>query len=113
VYTAPANSVNPAVPDTEINATDFNSMLTDLSEALTESIASDGVTTTTVAIPFAAGVTINNTGLKVYDTNATNTLAITPGSNLTVDRVFTITTGDANRTLSMAGNLTFAGSITT
>lgn len=53
VYTPPANSVNPAVPDTEINADDFNDMLADLSEAMTDSIASDGQTTITADLPMA------------------------------------------------------------
>ncbi len=45
--------------------------------------------------------------LKLADTNATHFLVITPGSNLTANRVFTITTGDAARTLDIsAANVT-------
>lgn len=47
-------------------------------------------------------VTLENSGLKVYDTNATHTLQITPGSNLSANRVFTLTTGDAARTLDIS-----------
>lgn len=112
VYTLPSNSFNPAVADTEIDADAWNDTGADLATALTESIASTGVTTTTASIPFAAGVTINNTGLKVYDTNASHTLAIVPGSNLTSNRTLTLTTGDANRGVSLGGDLTLAGSLT-
>jgi len=51
-------------------------------------------------------VTIPNTGLHVLDTNATHDLIITPGSDLSADRIFTITTGDAARTLTMTGDAT-------
>jgi hypothetical protein len=67
---------------------------------------SDGDTLTT-------GLTFPNGGLHILDTNATHDLIITPGSNLTADRVFTITTGDAARTLSMAGNITTAADFIT
>lgn len=57
--------------------------------------------------PTFAGVTLGNTGLHVLDTNASHDLVITPGSDLTADRIFTITTGDAARTLDVsAANVT-------
>ena len=52
-------------------------------------------------------VYLNNTGLKIKDTNATHGLTIAPGSNITADRVLTVTTGDADRTLDIS-----AGSVT-
>lgn len=58
-------------------------------------------------------LTLPNDGLHILDSNATHDLIITPGSNLTADRVLTITTGDAARTISLSGNLTLAGSLTT
>lgn len=112
-YTLPSNSFNPAVADTEISETDWNETADDLETAITASIAKDGQTTTTARIPFAAGVLINNTGLNIQDTDASHELTLKPGSNLTADRTLTITTGDADRTLQMAGNLAFAGSVTT
>jgi hypothetical protein len=60
----------------------------------------------TTSSPQFAGVTLGNEGLHLLDTNASHDLIIKPGSDLTADRIFTITTGDAARTLSMAGNLT-------
>lgn len=48
-------------------------------------------------------VYLNNTGLKVKDTDASHGLSIVPGSNLTADRTLTITTGDAARTLDISG----------
>lgn len=52
-------------------------------------------------------VTIPNSGLHILDTNASHDLVITPGSDLTADRILTITTGDAARTLDIS-----AGSVT-
>lgn len=52
-------------------------------------------------------LTIPNSGLHVLDTNASHDLVITPGSDLTADRILTITTGDAARTLDIS-----AGSVT-
>lgn len=52
-------------------------------------------------------VYLNNTGLKVKDTNASHGLTIAPGSDLSADRTLTITTGDAARTLDIS-----AGSVT-
>lgn len=51
-------------------------------------------------------VYLNNTGLKVKDTNASHGVSIVPGSNITADRTLTVTTGDANRTIDIsAGDL--------
>lgn len=62
----------------------------------------DGDTLTT-------GLTFPNTGLHILDTNATHDLIITPGSNLTADHTLTITTGDADRTLTLSGDTTLSG----
>jgi len=47
-----------------------------------------------------------NDGLQVKDTNASHYLIIKPGSDLSADRILTITTGDAARTLTLNGNPT-------
>jgi hypothetical protein len=52
-------------------------------------------------------VQLGNTGLRIRDTNASHNLSIVPGSDLSADRVLTITTGDAARTLDIS-----AGSVT-
>lgn len=49
-----------------------------------------------------ATLTLGNEGLHLLDTNATHDLIIKPGSNLTADRIFTLTTGDAARTLDIS-----------
>lgn len=54
-------------------------------------------------------VYLNNTGLKVKDTDASHGLSIVPGSNLTADRTLTVTTGDADRTLTMNASTTLGG----
>lgn len=53
-----------------------------------------------------AGMIFPNTGLKVLDTNSSHTLNIKPGSDLTADRILTVTTGDAARTVTLNGNPT-------
>jgi len=52
--------------------------------------------------PVFAGVTLGNEGLHLLDTDASHDLVIKPGSNLTADRILTITTGDAARTLDIS-----------
>jgi hypothetical protein len=51
-------------------------------------------------------ITAPNSGLHILDTDASHDLIITPGSNLTADRVLTITTGDAPRTLTVTADAT-------
>lgn len=55
-----------------------------------------------------ASATFNNTGLKLRDTNASHSLTVAPGSDLTADRTLTVTTGDADRTVTLSGNPTLA-----
>jgi hypothetical protein len=54
-------------------------------------------------------ITAPNTGLHILDTNASHDLIVTPGSDLTADRTLTITTGDADRTLTISGSTTLGG----
>lgn len=54
-------------------------------------------------------VYLNNTGLKIKDTNASHGLIIAPGSDITADRTLTVTTGDASRTLTLSGDATLSG----
>lgn len=49
---------------------------------------------------------LNNTGLKIKDTNASHGLTIAPGSDLTADRTLSLVTGDAARTITLTGNPT-------
>lgn len=60
----------------------------------------------------STGFTFPNTGLHILDTNASHDLIIAPGSDLSADRTLTITTGDADRTLTLAGNATISGTNT-
>lgn len=56
--------------------------------------------------------TLSNTGLHLLDTDSSHDLIIAPGSNLTADRTLTITTGDADRTLTISANATISGTNT-
>lgn len=49
---------------------------------------------------------LNNTGLKIKDTNASHGLTLKPGSDLTADRTLTLTTGDNPRTITLQGDPT-------
>ena len=50
-YNAPASSWNPAVSSTQINPSDWNNLLNDISTALTTTITKDGQTTPTADLP--------------------------------------------------------------
>ena len=67
--------------------------------------ASFGSNTLSGAVSFAG---IANTGLKVLDTNASHVLSLVPGSDITANRALTLTTGDADRTITLSGNPTLA-----
>ncbi len=59
-------------------------------------------------------LTVPNTGLHLLDTDASHDLIIKPGSNLTADKTFTLTTGDNNRTLNIsAADVTISSFIAT
>jgi hypothetical protein len=66
---------------------------------------SDGDTLTT-------GLTFPLAGLHILDTNASHDLILSPGSNLTADRTLTLTTGDADRTLTIGASASVAGTNT-
>lgn len=57
-------------------------------------------------------ITIPNTGLHLLDTDSSHDLILAPGSNLTADRTLTITTGDADRTLTISASATISGTNT-
>lgn len=57
-------------------------------------------------------IDVPNVGLKLRDADASNVMIVKPGSNLTADRTLTITTGDSDRTLTLAGNATESGTNT-
>lgn len=70
----------------------------------------------TISVTPASNITsatFTNTGLKVRDTDASHSLTVAPGSNLTADRTLTVTTGDADRTLNLSGGSLTTGSAAT
>jgi len=70
--------------------------------------AASSPTFANVTIAAATGITFANTGLHVLDSNASHDLIIKPGSNLTADKTLTITTGNADRTITLSGNPTLS-----
>lgn len=64
---------------------------------------------TAVDVTASGIVTTTNTGLHTLDTNASHDLIWKPGSDLSQDRTFTLTTGDNDRTLDIsAANVTIS-----
>lgn len=63
-----------------------------------------------LTIKLIANATFRNSGsLRIQDTDASHTLRFAVGSNLTANRTFTLTTGNANRTLDIsAGDVTIS-----
>ena len=74
----------------------------------------------TAGSPQFTGLTITGTGsitgalqfdsdaLRLADTNASHYLILTPGSDLSANRVLTLTTGDSARTVTISGNTTIS-----
>jgi hypothetical protein len=81
--------------------------------ALTHSLNSLAFTGASAGYSFDAAVTVPNTGLRILDTNASHGLTVKPGSDITAERTLTLTTGDADRTVTLAGDLTTAGAFVT
>jgi len=87
-----------------VETTDILSWITGTTNQIT--VTDDGDGTVTLSIPSGAVLTLANTGLHLLDTNASHDLIIKPGSDLTADRTYTITTGDSDRTITLQGNPT-------
>lgn len=62
--------------------------------------------------PIVTSLSVGASGLLIRDTDLSHYLIFAVGSNLTANRTFTLTTGDADRTLTMAGNATISGTNT-
>ena len=62
---------------------------------------------TRIVSPASAGG-FGNAELSIRDTDGSHRLTLSPGSDLTADRVLTLTTGDAARTVTLSGNPTLA-----
>jgi len=68
--------------------------------------------TPTLGVATATSLSVGNTGLGILDTDASHTLSIVPGSNLTANRQLTIVTGDADRQLTITGTSSIIGTNT-
>jgi hypothetical protein len=67
---------------------------------------------TVQTVESAAQTFANSSGVKILDTNASHTLGLVVGSDLTATRTLTITTGDASRVLTLSGDATISGTNT-
>lgn len=112
------NLINAALTPSRLVASDASGSLTSVSNLASWiagtsqqiTVANDGDGTITLSLPddvLIPGVlTVPNAGLHLLDTNASHDFIIKPGSDLTADRILTITTGDAARTVTLNGNPT-------
>jgi hypothetical protein len=66
-----------------------------------------------LAQTFTGVKTFANEGIHILDTNATHDLVLKAGSDLSADRILTITTGDAARTITLGGAITTTGDLIT
>jgi len=125
-YSLPSNTWNPATPETPILSDDWNQTGADIATAITQSIASDGQTTTTAPIPFSQGIRfiggtvsapsfsiIGDTDTGFY-TPAANQMAIAVGgvqgfliTSIGITVPLALTVGD---NVSIALSLTVGGS---
>lgn len=58
-------------------------------------------------------LTLPNTGLHLLDTDASHDLIIKPASNVTADRTLNLATGDADRTITLGGDVSLAKGFST
>lgn len=103
-----ADELNAAGVESELEAVlDINELQ---GEAGAANLAADSVGDSeldgTADFDITGSVTLDSDALQIDDTNASHQLVITPGSDLTADRVLTLTTGDAARTLTLSDNAT-------
>jgi hypothetical protein len=61
---------------------------------------------------FSADQTFTNEGIHILDTNASHDLVLKCGSDLTADRILTIATGDAARSVTLGGDVALSGALT-
>jgi hypothetical protein len=99
-----------------IGSTGADPVLATITGTADQITVTNGAGTITLSVPAdfkpPTVMTLPNTGLHILDTNASHDLIIKPGSDLTADKTLTITTGDADRTVTLAGDLTTNGAVT-
>lgn len=91
-----------------VNGTDAVAVTGSMAAQLANNVAITGGTISNATLSNVA-VVANASSLGVRDSDGSHVLSIAAGSNLTANRVFTLTTGDAARTLDIsAGNVTIS-----
>lgn len=127
-YSAPSNSWNPAVANTAITSDDWNTLLADMSLALTTTLTKDGQSTTSARIGFAVGTSATGSSASAVaysatgDTNtgvyfpAADEIGIAAGGIPIMTATATTVTFPVAVTFSgspsIAGNLTVTGNLT-
>ena len=100
------------------NATLSDSGTLTLAEGLsvTAGVSAGGFTLTGFALVInediiegVAEINIDHNGLRLFDSDGSHPLIVSVGSNLTANRTLTVTTGDANRTITLSGDTTLSG----
>jgi hypothetical protein len=99
-------SGQPVVAGTVISSTAFNALTSDLATGLSTAITKDGQTTTTVRIPFAAGI---NSTLVTDSTNTTSGSIITAGGVGIAKALYVGTTANVAGAVTLQSTLGVTG----
>jgi hypothetical protein len=99
-------SGQPVVAGTVISSTAFNALTADLATGLSTAITKDGQTTTTVRIPFAAGI---NSTLVTDSTNSTSGSIITAGGVGIAKALYVGTTANVAGAVTLQSTLGVTG----
>jgi len=99
-----ANYVGLLMDVTETAAVGSADMLIDLRVSTASQFSVDPSGNTIVA----GSITVPNEGLHLLDLGSDHDLIIKPGTDLSADRILTITPGDAARTITLSGNPTLS-----
>jgi len=97
-FTAPSNSVNPAVEGTAVDETDFNALVDDIESALTESVYTAGLGSTDNQLVRTDGTDtkkVQGTGITVDDSNNVSGIAALSAT--------TVNIGNADTTIARTG----------
>lgn len=123
VYTFPSSEFKPAVSGGTLTAASWNTLVSDIETAMTASIASDGQTTCSARIPFAAGASATGSAVSAVAysrTGDTNTGLYFPAADqlgLSAGGVAIMTATSSGVTMPLAttfsAGVTFSGAIST
>jgi hypothetical protein len=112
-YQRIGNSFTAPTLGTTIDPGDAEAFWDELDSEITDSLSRSGKGGMLADLDMNEHAILSAASIGLTDTDTSHTLTIGAGSNLTAERTLTLTTGDADRTWSVLGNLTIGGNLTT